>query len=413
MMKILSLPAYFYPEVVASSHLTQDLYEAMTELGMSIEIFVPEPTRGVSEKIRSEYKNREVEEYFEGKLKVNRFPMIREKTNPIQRAYRYFKCANIQKRKGKQAKDIDLIFVSSTPPIQGAMAAKVKKKLKVPFVYCLQDIFPDSLVGTGLSKKGSLFWRIGRKIEDYTYRNADKIIVISEDFKRNIIAKGVPEDKIEVIYNWVDEKAVIPISKEKNSLFEEYHLDRNNFHVVYAGNLGNAQNLNIIIDVAKTLKTFHDLKFVIFGTGGQEEELNQIIKEGSIDNVYMFPLQPIERISEVYSLGDASVVSCKPGLGESAFPSKTWSIMSAGTAVLANFDNGTELQEVIENNKVGLFTESGNIDQFRNAILYLYNNREICSKFGQKGRDFILKNLTKEVGTSKYIEIFKQLINKE
>ena len=64
------------------------------------------------------------------------------------------------------------------------------------------------MVGTGLARKGGLIWKIGRVIENFTYRHADKIIVISEDFKKNIMAKGVPEEKIVVVYNWVDQNAV-------------------------------------------------------------------------------------------------------------------------------------------------------------------------------------------------------------
>ena len=91
-------------------------------------------------------------------------------------------------------------------------------------MYNLQDIFPDSLAGTGLAKKGGLLWKIGRVIENFTYRNADKIIVISEDFKRNIMAKGVPEEKIVVVYNWVDEEAVKHVPREENKLFDAYGL---------------------------------------------------------------------------------------------------------------------------------------------------------------------------------------------
>ncbi len=411
-MKILFLPAYFKPEEIASTHFIESLHEALSKLDFSMELYAPTPTRGVSTEVRKEYKNKRYQDYYNGKLKVYRFPMMRERKSPLQRAFRYLCCYFFQKRKGKQAKNIDLIFVASTPPIQGAMAAKVKKKLKIPFVYCLQDIFPDSLVGTGIAKENSLLWKIGRKIEDYTYRNADKIIVISEDFKRNIMAKGVPEGKIEVIYNWVDENEVTPIAPDENKLFEQFNLDRDNFHVVYAGNLGHAQNIHIILDVAQLLKEYKDLKFAIFGTGGVEDELKQELIKRELNSVLMFPLQPKELISEVYSLGDVSVVSCKPGLGGSAFPSKTWSIMSAGTAVLANFDAGTELQQVIEENKVGVFTKAGKVDQFKDAILHCYHNRELCKEYGVNGRNFILNNLTKEIGTSKYIEVFKQVIKK-
>ena len=170
-----------------------------------MEVYAPCPTRGISGEEREMYKRRlKREVLYGGKMRVYRFSLWREGKNPVLRALRYVVACAKHFYYGCKAKDADVLFVASTPPIQGAMAALVKKVTGVPVVYNLQDIFPDSLVGTGLAKKGGLLWWIGRRIEDFTYRNADKIIVISEDFKRNIMAKGVPEEKIEVIYNWVE-----------------------------------------------------------------------------------------------------------------------------------------------------------------------------------------------------------------
>ena len=113
-------------------------------------------------------------------MKVYRFSMFREGKNPILRALRYVLCWCKQFYYGWKAKDIDLIYLVSTPPIQGVLGGLLKKIKKVPFIYNLQDIFPDSLAGTGLAKKGGLLWKIGRVIENFTYRNADKIIVIDK-----------------------------------------------------------------------------------------------------------------------------------------------------------------------------------------------------------------------------------------
>lgn len=151
------------------------------------------------------------------------------------------------------------------------------------------------------------------------------------------MAKGVPEEKIEVIYNWVDTDAIQPIAKEDNPLFEEFGIDRTKFTVVYAGNLGNAQNIDIILEGAKMLP---QVQFVVFGTGGLEDEIRVRIAHEHLDNVRLLPLQPYERVSQVYSLGDVCIVSCKAGLGGSAMPSKTWSIMSCARPVLASFDEG-------------------------------------------------------------------------
>lgn len=204
-MKILQLTGYFYPEKAASIYLEENRFQAFADAGFDMVVYAPTPTRGITEEEYLEYRKRTFEKMYDGKLDVHRFKMFREGKNPLVRFLRYFLVSMLQFYYGVRAKDIDLIYVASTPPTQGALAALVKKFKHKPFVYNLQDIFPDSLVGTGLAKKGGLLWKIGRVIETFTYRNADKIIVISEDFKSNIMAKGVPEEKIVVVYNWVDE----------------------------------------------------------------------------------------------------------------------------------------------------------------------------------------------------------------
>ena len=380
-------------------------------------LYAPTPSRGLSKEEINRYKKIRVETNFDGHQVVHLYRMFSEGKNPVQRALRYTCSAFIQFFKGvfaKDARSCDVMFISSTPPIQGAMAGLVKKCRRdhIPMVYNLQDIFPDSLVGTGLAKKGGLLWKIGRAIENFTYRNADKIIVISQDFKRNIMAKGVPEEKIEVIYNWVDENAVQPVAKAENPLYEEFGLSREAFTVVYAGNLGNAQNIGIILEAARQINDNDNVndnrvQFVIFGTGGLEEEIRRRIAEEGLTNVRLLPLQPYERVSQVYSLGDACVVSCKAGLGGSAMPSKTWTIMSCGRPVIASFDEG-ELKEIIESGPCGVFTHAGKVEEFVAAVRSLMADRDRCEQMGRNARQFILENLTKEVGTRMYVEVIKQ-----
>ena len=318
----------------------------------------------------------------------------------------------VQLWKGIWAKDIDLIYVASTPPTQGALAALVKKFKKVPFVYNLQDIFPDSLAGTGLAKKGGLLWKIGRAIENFTYRNADKIIVISQDFKKNIMAKGVPEDKIVVVYNWVDQNSVKDIPRSENKLFAMYGLDPSKFYVTYNGNIGLTQNMDMLLEVAKSLEANENIHFVLVGNGAYLEQVKRIVADRNISNVHLLPFQPYEDISHVFSLGDVSLVISKPGVGANSVPSKTWSIMSASRPVLANFDEN-ELKTIIEKNNCGIFTKAGDKVAFTDAILKLYNDRDLCKEFGRNGRQFVMDNLTKEVGTQKYVDVIKSVASSQ
>lgn len=405
-MKILLLPAYFYPEQAASSYLGDNIRQAMCESGAILELYAPMPTRGISKEVREEYKKRRMEHWHDGKLEIHRFLMYGEGKNPILRALRYVFCWCAQFWKGLCAKDIDLIYLASTPPIQGMLGGLLKKIKKVPFVYNLQDIFPDSLAGTGLAKKDGLLWKIGRVIENFTYRNADKIIVISEDFKRNIMEKGVPEEKIVVVYNWVDEEAVKHVSREENKLFDMYGLDRKKFYVTYSGNIGLTQNMDMLLEVAKELEEDPNIQFVLIGEGAYKKRVEEIIAEKNIGNVTLLPFQPYEDISHVFSLGDAGLVISKPGVGENSVPSKTWSILSASRPVLANFDEN-ELKSIVAENQCGIFTKAGDKEMFKQAILDLYHDREHCEQLGRNGREFILKNLTRAVGTQKYVDVIK------
>lgn len=409
-MKLLLLPAYFVPELCSDTPLDDARYEAFAKAGMEMILYTSSPTRGVTAEDKEKYAKIKTEKMYGGAMTVTRFWMFDEGKNPLLRAMRYFLCFGAQFVKSLLGPKPDAIFVVSTPPIQGMLAALIKKCRGGKFVYNLQDIFPDTLVGAGMTIKGSMLWKIGRWVEDFTYRNADKIVVISEDFKRNILEKGVPENKIEIIYNWVDEKAITPIKKEDNPLFDEFNLSREKFHVVYAGNLGNAQNIDIILRAGKALYKDESIEFDIFGSGGLEEEIRSKIKTENLSNVKLLPLQPYNRVSYVYSLGDCCVVTCKKGFGGSALPSKTWSILSCGRPVVANFDEG-ELKHILETNNLGVFTNTDDVEAFVDAIKRFADNLTECQEMGRAGRKYIEDNLTKNVGTSKFVKIIKNVVN--
>lgn len=415
-MKILFLSAYFHPEQAASPYLGENRNQAFADAGYNMVVYTPIPTRGITEDVRQEYKKKKQEILFGGRMVVHRFNLIGEKKNPVLRAWRYTLSCIKQFCKGvfaKDARSCDLMFISSTPPIQGAMAALVKKCRRdhIPLIYNLQDIFPDSLVGTGLAKKDGLLWKIGRVIENFTYRNADKIIVISQDFKRNIMAKGVPEEKIEVIYNWVDEQAVVHVPRNENKLFEKYNLDPNKFYITYCGNIGLTQNMDLLLDVAKELSSEENIHFVLVGEGADKSRVVGRVENENIKNISFLPFQPYEDISHVFSLGNAGLIISKPGVGENSVPSKTWSIMSAECPVIANFDEN-EIKSILNDNNCGIFTKAGDKEAFKNAILELYHNQEKAVQLGKNGRQFIMENLTREIGTSKYVKVVKEVMEK-
>lgn len=402
-MKILTFSAYFTPEIAASMYLTENWLEGMCKAGHDVELFVPTPTRGISEETRKKYSQKKLETRYDGRLTIHRFWLIREGRNPILRAFRYGLLNLIFIWKGLLTK-ADVIFVQSTPPTQGLVSGFLRLIKRIPVVYNLQDIFPDSLVNTEMTRKGSILWKIGRIIENFTYRNADKIIVISEDFKKNIMAKGVLEEKIEVIPNWVDTNDVHPIPRQLNPLITELNIDSSKFIVLYAGNFGRAQGADIVLKAAERLIDDEKIQFVIFGGGSEFQGAVDYAKEKNLKNVIIRPLLLPERVSEVYSLGDIAIVTCKEGFGNSCVPSKTWSIMACGTPILASFDLNSELCQLLQHTECGICVKPSSIDDLVLGIKKSYKTPNL-DKWGKQGMEYLYNHLNKEKCVEKYINI--------
>lgn len=399
-MRILTFSAYYTPEIAASMYLSEDIFEGMAKAGHYVDLYVPMPCRGISDEVRAECRKKEV--LYDGYLTIHRFALYKEGKNTLLRALRYvflivgFAWHGLWKK-------TDVIFAQSTPPIQGMMAGFLASVKKVPFVYNLQDIFPDSLVNTGMVNKGSIIWKIGRFVENFGYKRTSKFIVISEEFKKNIMEKGVPEKKIVVVPNWADTQGVYPIERKENKLIKKYGLDPERFYITYSGNIGYTQNMDMLLDVAKGLKNeLTDVRFILIGDGAAKPDVEKRVKEEHIDNVIMIPFQPYEDIAHVFSLGDVGLIISKPGVGSNSVPSKTWSIMAAERPVLASFDSKSGLCHMIEEIGCGITTEAGDASQLMEAINKLYNIDRI--KMGKMGKKYLEENLNKETCVKTYVK---------
>lgn len=413
-MNILFVNAYFQPEVIAYSHLESDLLESFVKAGHEIFVICPVPTRGISSEVSKKYSKVKREELYGGKVHVRRFWAPQEKKNAVVRAFRYLWCNIREYQIAKTYKNIDVIFVVSTPPTQGMFAAVISKRLskkyhrKVRFVFNLQDLFPESLISTGMSKRDSISYRIGDKISQYTYDKADVISVISSDLSKILVDKGVQTEKIRVIYNWIDTDAVKHVDIKDNRLFDELEIDRDKFYITYAGSLGMNQGIDTIIKASKLLRDKSDIRFVIFGGGIYFDHYRTLAD--SLENVEVYPLQPQDRVSEVYSLGSASIVSLKRGGGQSGLPSKTWSIMATSTPVLLSFDPETELRSIVEETGSGLFSEPEDAQTLANNILYLYENRSEITRMGANARKLVEEKFSKRVCTDQWVKILGQVM---
>jgi glycosyltransferase involved in cell wall biosynthesis len=406
-MKITMLLLYFEPEITADANLRTDLCYDLASYGADVTVITGMPYRGIDEKTRIEYINRP-NENLAPNLKVKRVGLkAKEKSHFLIRALRYLFQTYIIYRQAKKEKT-DVFFIASSPPFLGIAGALLSKK--APSVYNLQDIFPDSLINTGKLKEKSIPIRVLRKMERFIYENNTHLVTISEDMKKTLLFRDVPEDKISVVYNWADISKMRSIKRENNILFSRFNLSPDRFYVSYAGNIGLLQNLQTIIDGAELLLVSHpDIHFVIIGDGAWKEDMLRLIKKKELKNISVFPLQSASEVDHVYSLGNIEIVSISRNVSKSAFPSKTWNIMAAARPVLCEVDKDSELYSIIEKNQCGICIEPSNTNEFVRAVIQLYENNEQAQTMGLNGRRYAEQHLSRQNATRQYFDCLKKV----
>lgn len=408
-MKILFLDAYFYPENIAFTHLEQDIIDGLIAAGHSITVVCPIPCRGIPEETIKRYHNR-IHEVYRG-IRIHRYQAPREGKNPLLRAFRYFWCNLRGSAIAKRYRDTDAVFAVSTPPTQGYFAGKLAKKLNAPLIYSLQDLFPDSLVTTGITSESSLLYRIGTRLERRTYSLCSKIIVLSHTAERQLLQRGVSGNRMIAVSNWIDAEVIKPVPREENRLFDEYGVDKDRFTVVYAGNFGASQGADVILKTAELMKDNKDICFVIFGGGAEFDKAVKTAKEMRLDNVTINPLLPPERVPEVYSMGNVALITCKKGVGKTAMPSKLWSIMACDTPVIAAFDTDSELADILREADAGVCIEPEDPAALKSAIEKAYADR-VAGADGH-AREYVMRHASKEACVKQYVDCFEQAAGSE
>ena len=216
--------------------------------------------------------------------------------------------------------DYDAVFIQSTN-VAGFAVKTIRKKLpKAIVTFNVQDIFPYNLAFSGGLKRNSIVFKVLAAEQRYGYKHADHVITISEDMKDTLVADGTSDDKVEVVYNWSYQDEPY----ENVDLSPVAHMFSNDyFNVVYAGNIGVMQNVDILVEAAKLMKNDKDVWFHIIGNGVYKDKLEARAKEYGITNIHFWPMQPPELAPVIYSAADVNVIPLVKDVYRTALPSKT------------------------------------------------------------------------------------------
>lgn len=213
-----------------------------------------------------------------------------------------------------------------------------KHILRRPLVYNEQDIFPENAYFTGILTEKSLVYRVAHALQKYAYKNATALSTISDDMKSTIVTRyGIQEEKVQVIYNWGHEE-LKSHGEADNAFLQKYPKKPGEFRVVYAGNLGKMQNVELVLKAAKLMEDATCISFYIVGSGVNEEQLKTLAKELKLSNVTFVGRQPPEEAADLYAAADVNVIPLQRGLIYAALPSKTADCLIAGKPIIACVD---------------------------------------------------------------------------
>jgi colanic acid biosynthesis glycosyl transferase WcaI len=246
----------------------------------------------------------------------------------------------------------------------------------LPLVYCwirrsklishIQDLQVDAAKDLGMIKSNFALG-IMLSAEKFLFRHSSLVSTISVGMKQKIADKGIPSSKIKLFPNWVDEKVIYPMPREE-SLRAELGLDNEVKIVLYSGNLGEKQGLEILIEVAEAFRTRHDVLFVIVGSGGAKANLLRLVKEADLQNIVFLPLQPYEKLSALLAIGDLHLILQKKSASDLVLPSKLTSILAVGGCPVVTAVPNTTLFDVISQNRLGILVEPESADALVEAL---------------------------------------------
>ncbi len=336
MRNVLIWACYNFSKPYASYHLMEDLIQGLLISGDSVILIEPGNPKSPSlPPTLCDNKN----------LKAIAVPL--KKSNKSSFAKRYIYDLIYYHRSFKIIKKStspDVIFLQSSN--NSFYPLKLAKKMNCTVIYNEQDIFPDDAVYAGLLTEKSLIYKLTHYLQFLAYKTADTIITISEDMKSTIISYGISANKVKVIYNWGHEDFQIP-SDNDNLMLKKYPKENNEFRVVYSGNIGKIQNVELIIKTAELLAENRDIKFYIIGNGVSKKKLMDIAIELKLSNIIFLDFQPDEYISSIYAMADVNLIPLKEHMIYLSLPSKTADCLLAGKPIICCFDSESNLVKML------------------------------------------------------------------
>ncbi|NUQ80902.1 MAG: glycosyltransferase family 4 protein [Bacteroidetes bacterium] len=405
MKHLLFINQHYYPDYAATGQLLAELCDDLVSAGFRVTVITGFPEPGT---FPSEIRPLKVEK--NGILTIFRlYNHPAGNKSILNRLLHFFSFWFLSIIKSLTVTRPDLVFVMSTPPLLNGVTANLIRLIRrVPYVYNVQDLYPDIAVQMGTIRNRQLI-RLSAAIENYINHHAQQIVTLSEPMKDKIVSHGVEPGKVSVIPNWSDGNLIRPV--QDSPLRTEWDL-RDRFVIMYSGNTGMSQGLDWIMEAMVPVAADHpDLVFVIVGGGVRLPQLKENANRNGWTFVRFFPFQPKEQLGQSLAVADLHLVPLTAGMSDYLVPSKFYGIAAAGRPTLALVDEGSEIDRIVRSQNLGFSIRHGQADDFRSAITLAVNDRDSLREMGVRARRYFDSTLDRTIATSAYRTLLNRLVN--
>lgn len=272
-----------------------------------------------------------------------------------------------------------VLFVTTNPPLLPWLAWCLAKIKGWAYVVLVWDVYPDALVRFGYSQESGWVTKMWRYLNGLSFKQSLAVITIGERMGQTLCRNGKERDnakyKLQIIPSWVNHRYIRPISKERNWFAQKYG-QVGKLTVLYSGNMGLTHDLTTLIEVAERWRSETRVGFLLIGEGQQRAQLEEIAVRKSLTNVTFLPLQSNEDLPYSLATGDVAIVSLGKGAEGISMPSKSYSMMGAGCALLGVSSEDSDLAQTIKTYECGINVESGDAEALDAALRRFLNDPE-------------------------------------
>ncbi len=393
--KILIVSEYFYPEDNSTSIYLTEIARKLAEKN-SVKVVCSTNNKGLDED-----RVFEVVRIKESTLNKN---------NILSRGIKFLIVSiKLAWMTNKSIKQNTYVLSVTNPAFIIVLLSFLKKIRKFHLTFLVYDVFPENLIAAGLIKKPtSLFYRVLKKIFDWSYKQADHLIVIGQDMREVMRHKTDNKVPMHLIQNWCDYTAIDPKRKEYNNILKQYDIvDKKVF--LFAGNLGRVQGIDNLLYAASLVKN-ENFVLLFLGDGAMKREIQDFISRDKTKNVIYAGAYPTSAQNLFLNACDVALVSLGKLMYGLGVPSKSYFSMAAAKPILFIGDESSEIASVIKKNDIGWVVENDHPELLAEKFEQLCSEDIDFFAYGERARNILKSNFSKDVILKKYEDYYEQLI---